>query len=108
MLLLDITNRDTSVHMQNRSLFGARCFDFNLLNTGNIRLIIFQNGSQLSPEKALQLPITGVSVNDTERVACLHLKLCNTRITFAFQQITKTIPVINGIGQLSRGGLDYS
>ena len=94
MLLLDLTKRDTSVHMQNRSLFGARCFDFNLLNTGNIRLIIFQNGSQLSPEKALQLPITGV-VNDTERDACVHLQLCNTRITFAFQQIAKTIPVIN-------------
>ena len=96
MPLLDITNKDTSVHMQNLSLFGARVLDFNLLNTGNIRLIIFQNGRHLSPEKALQLPRTGV-INDTERVACLHLQLCHTRITLAFQQITKTIPVTNYI-----------
>ena len=80
--------------MQNLSLFGARFFDFNILNTGNIRLIKFQNGLHLSPEKALQLPRTDV-VNNTERVACLHLQLCNTRITFAFQQITKTFPGIN-------------
>ena len=94
MPLLDITNKDTSVHMQNLSFFGDRFFDFTLLNTGNIRLKIFQSGRHLSPEKALQLPRTD-NVNDTERVACLHLQLCNTRITFAFQQITKSIPVIN-------------
>ena len=89
-----MTNKDTSVHMQNPSLFGARFFSLSLIKTGNIRLIIFQNGCRLSPEKALQLLRTCV-VNDTERIACLHLKLFNTIITFAFQQITKTISVIN-------------
>ena len=89
-----MTNKDRSVHMQNLSLFGTRFFNLNLTNTGNNRLVIFQNGSRLSPEKALQLSRTRV-VNDTERVACLHMQLFNTRITFAFQQITKAIPVIN-------------
>ena len=109
MPLLDDKYRYVA-HMQNPSLFGARFFNFNLINTGNIRLINFQNGRRLSPKKALQLPRTGV-VNDTGRVACVHLQLCKTRITFAFQQITKTIPVIKlnflyikVCGQLSRGG----
>ena len=69
--------------MQNLSLFGARHFDFNLLNTGNTRLIVFQNGRHLSSEKALQELVLLTILKG------LHVYICNFAIQESHSLLTK-------------------